>query len=265
MKNNKTLFLILVNTVTLAIMLFVNYASNTGVFSAVSVGDISHKYDTLFAPAGYAFAIWGVIFLLLIAFVIFQWTSLKNTSRQEYVKNTGVWFFISNLANALWIYCWLNEEIGWSVAVILMLLCCLVILTYKLRLELDDKPASVIFFVWWPIVVYLGWIMVATIACIAAWLVSIGWNGGPFTPQTWTIVMIIIATFIYIYLIKSRNFREAALVGIWAFVAIAKRQWEANFNIALVAMVCALGLFVAIAIHGFLNRKYSIINKLKEE
>jgi uncharacterized membrane-anchored protein len=77
--------------------------------------------------------------------------------------------------------------------------------------------------------------------------------------------MIIIATFIYIYLIKSRNFREAALVGIWAFVAIAKRQWEANFNIALVAIVSALTLFVAISIHGYLNRKYSIINKLKEE
>ena len=264
MKNKKILVLILVNTVTLGFMLFVNYASNAGVFGSVTVGNISHKYDTLFAPAGYAFAIWGVIFLLLIAFVIFQWTSLNNTYRHEYVQNTGVWFFISNLANALWIYCWINEEIGWSVAVILMLLCCLVILTYKLRLELDDKPASVIFFVWWPMVVYLGWIMVATIACIAAWLVSIGWNGGPFTPQTWTIVMIIITTLLYIYLIKTRNLREAAGVGIWAFVAIAKRQWNANFNIALVALVCALALFIAIAIHGYVNRKYNIINKLKE-
>ncbi len=77
--------------------------------------------------------------------------------------------------------------------------------------------------------------------------------------------MIIIATFLYIYLIKTRNLREAAVVGIWALVAIAKRQWDVNFNIALVAMVCSLGLFIAIAIHGYVNRKYNIVNKLKEE
>ena len=264
MKSKHVFSLVLLNSVTLALMLFINYASNSGVFSSVSVGDISHKYDTLFAPAGYAFTIWGVIFLLLIIFVVFQWTSLKNESHTEYVQRTGAWFTISNLANALWVYCWLNEKLGWSVVVILVLLASLITLTYKLRLELDDKPVRVILFVWWPIVVYLGWIMVATIACIAAWLVSLGWNGGPLTQQTWTIIMILIATLIYLYLVKTRNLREAAAVGIWAFIAIAIRQWGANFSIALVALLCSFVLLIAISIHGYVNRKYSIVSKLKE-
>ena len=61
--NGKNKGLVLFNTITLAVMLFINYASNAGVFSEISVADISHKYDTLFAPAGYAFAIWSLIFL----------------------------------------------------------------------------------------------------------------------------------------------------------------------------------------------------------
>ena len=263
MKIEKIVSLVILNSITLLLVLFVNYGSNSGLLSKISVGDVSHKYDTLFAPAGYAFAIWGVIFIMLIAFTIFQWTSLKNQAHQEYIKLTGAWFIVSNLANALWVYCWLNEKIGWSVIVILILLASLCVLTCKLRLELDDKPAKVILFVWWPVVVYLGWIMVATIACIAAWLVSAGWNGGALSPQTWTIIMILVASLLYLYLVKARNLREAAGVGIWAFIAIAVRQWQANFNIALIALICSLILLIAIVIHGFINRNYSIASKLK--
>ena len=64
--------LVVLNTVTLMIMLLANYAGGTGVLSTANVAEISHKYDTLFAPAGYAFTIWGVIFLLLIAMVSYQ-------------------------------------------------------------------------------------------------------------------------------------------------------------------------------------------------
>ncbi|MCY7420781.1 MAG: hypothetical protein LH478_03450 [Chitinophagaceae bacterium] len=264
MKNKKIFSLVILNSLTLLLMLFINYGSNAGLFYTVSVGDVSYKYDTLFTPAGYAFAIWGVIFLMLIAFTIFQWACLKNQAHQEYIELTGPWFTISNLANALWVYCWLNEKIGWSVIVILILLASLCVLTYKLRLELDDKPVKVILFVWWPIVIYLGWIMVATIACIAAWLVSTGWNGGPLSQQTWTIIMILVATLLYLYLVKTRNLREAAGVGIWAFIAIAARQWQANFNIAIIALICSLVLLITISIHGYKNRKYSIVSKLKE-
>lgn len=246
-------------------MIFINYATNAGLFSPVTVGDISYKYDSLFAPAGYAFAIWGIIFLLLIAFVAFQWATINNGKYKKYVQQTGIWLTLSNIANMLWVYCWLNEMLGLSVVVIVCLLISLCVLTIKLRLELDDEPIKVILLVWWPIVIYLGWIMVATIACIAAWLVSNGFYGGEAGPKVYTIAMLIISTFIYLYLVKTRNLREAAVVGIWAFVAIAVRQWQANHNISVVALVCSAILFTAISIHGYKNRAYSIFSKLKQK
>lgn len=255
--------MVILNTITLLMMLFANYASNTGFFSNENVGDISHKYDTLFAPAGYAFSIWGVIFLLAIGFVIYQWTLLKENDNDKYIQRTGIWFSVGNLANVAWLYCWLNERIGISVICILVLLLSLIILTVNLRLELDDVPVRNIFFVWWPVTFYLGWIMVATIACIASSLTSIGWEGFGVSEDVWTIVLISVACLIYLLLIQRRNMREAAIVGAWAFIAIAGRQWDVHEGIVITAICATLILITASGIHVFKNRQYGIPSKLK--
>ena len=259
--NNR--LLVLVNTVTLVVMLFANYASNAGIFSSVNVADISHRYDTLFAPAGYAFIIWGFLFVGCIAFVVNQWILLKKNDPANHINRTGIWFALSNVANTLWIFCWINNMIGWSVILILILLVSLCILTYRLRLELDDEPVKSIFFVWWPIVFYLGWIMVATIACIAAWCIYNGWHGGGMGEDVWTIIMILVACSLYLLLIKKRNLREAAGVGSWAFIAIAVRQSHLHANIAAIAGAAAILLLIAAGIHGYKNRHYGVGAKIK--
>lgn len=255
--------LVIFNTITLGVMLLANYLSGVGFFSDLSVADVSHKYDTLFAPAGYAFAIWGLIFLMCICFVVYQWILLKSNDPRKYIQRTGSWFAISNLANTLWLYCWTNEMIGLSVICILILLLSLCVLTIRLRLELDDEPVRTIFFVWWPIVHYLGWIMVATIACLASWFVYKGWFVGILSDEIWTIIMIYIACLLYLILVRKRNLREGAAVGIWAFVAIAVRQWNNHNNIVTAALIAAIILFIVIAMHGYRNRAYSPTAKIK--
>lgn len=255
--------LVILNTVTLIIMLFANYAGSTGYFLATTVAEVSYKYDTLFAPAGYAFVIWGLIFLLSIAFVIYQWILLKNKDPNKYIQRTGLWFSIGNLTNAAWVYCWTSGMIGLSVILILLLLLSLVFLTISLRLELDDVPVRIIFFVWWPVTFYLGWIMVASIACIAAWLKSISWNGFALAGNTWTIILIIVSSILYLLLIRNRNMREAAIVGAWAFIAIAVKQWGINKDISIAAVIASTCLLLASIIHVYKNRKYNIISKLQ--
>src|SRR5438046_6582659 len=186
----KNAILVALNTVTFALMLFVNYACNAHSLSNTTVADIAHKYDSLFAPADYAFIIWGLIFLSCAGFVIYQWVLLKN-DEQQYIQRTGLWFIISNVANAVWLYCWIHEWLGWSVILILILLFSLVMLTIKLDLELNDEPVRTIFFIWWPITFYLGWIIPASVACIASYLVSIQWNAFGIAPDTWTEIMIL--------------------------------------------------------------------------
>ncbi len=255
--------LVVVNTLTLIIMLFANYAGSTGYFFKKTVAEVSYKFDTLFAPAGYAFIIWGLIFLFSIAFVIYQWILLSNKNSTQYIQRTGLWFSISNLANAAWVHCWTGEMMGLSVVLIFLLLLSLIFLTVSLRLELDDVPVRSIFFVWWPITFYLGWIMVATIACIAAWLKSMGWGAFNLTENVWTMLLITIASLLYLLLIKNRNMREAAMVGAWAFIAIAVKQWNINKEISMVAVIAALVLLTAGVVHVYKNRTYNIASKLK--
>lgn len=262
-KNGWKKGLVILNTITLACMLFVNYVASTGIFSTRTVAEVSYKYDTLFAPAGYAFIIWSLIFSLCIAFVVHQWILLKNNDPQQYIKRTGLWFSLSNIANVLWLYCWTNQMLGWSVIIILLLLFSLAVLAIRLRLELDDVPARTIFFVWWPVVIYLGWVMVATIACIASWFVYSGWRGGAIGEDVWTIIMIALAFLLYLFLVVKRNMREAAAVGIWAFIAIAVRQWNTHSNIAITAITGSFILLVVIALHGYKNRHYSPVAKIK--
>ena len=259
----KRINLLLVNTITLIFALVMNSLQGSQLFNGTTVSEVSANYETLFTPAGYAFAIWGIIYLMLIAFVAYQWFAWFKRKEDTELKQTGWWFALGNLANGLWIVAWLNEQLGLSVLLILVLLFSLVMLTIRLHLETWDAPVRIIAFVWWPVCIYLGWVIVASVANISVFLVSIGWQGGFISAEIWTIIMIAAATAIYLILIKTRNMREAALVGIWALVAIAVKQWQVNQEIVIAALAASVILFVAVSVHGFKNRKTSPFEKLK--
>ena len=259
----KQISLLLINTLTLFFALAMNSLQGSKFFGGTTVGEVSAKYETLFTPAGYAFAIWGVIYLLLILFVVYQWVAWFRNKEDRELKQTGWWFALGNIVNGLWIIAWLNEQMGLSVLLILVLLFSLIQLTIRLRLEIWDAPLRIIAFVWWPVCIYLGWVIVATAANISAFLVSIGWQGGFLKEQAWTVLMLVAATGIYLALLKTRNLREAGLVGVWALAAIAVKQWQLNMEIVIAALIASAILFIAVAVHGFRNRKTSPIEKLK--
>lgn len=251
------------NTLTLGAVIVVNGLAGSGNLYGKSVGEISRTYDTLIAPAGYAFSIWGLIYIALAGFVAFQWFSLFKRTNLQAIDQTGIFFLISNLANLGWLFLWVNEHIGFSVIAMLALLLSLIALLYRLRLEMWDAPVRIILFVWWPIAIYLGWIIVAALANIAAFFVYLGWEGQPLSPQVWSIVLILVATGIYLLLIRARNLRESAVVGVWAFVAIAVKQGGENTGITIAAIGASLVLLAAISYHGYKNRTTSPFRKMR--
>jgi predicted neutral ceramidase superfamily lipid hydrolase len=133
----------------------------------------------------------------------------------------------------------------------------------RLRMELDDEPVLTVLLVWWPIVIYLGWIMVATIACISSWLVYIDWQPLNIRQDVWTMIMIAISTSLFAILVKTRNQREAALVGAWAFIAIAVRHKQNHIDILITSLVCTIILLTIIALHGYKHRDTNLLSKAK--
>ena len=255
--------LVILNSITLIAVIIFNGLAASGKIYSATVGEISHKYNTLFAPADYAFSIWSLIYIALIAFVGFQWYSVIKKTNLDLIDRTGVYLIIINLANMLWLILWLKELIGFSVIVMLLLLLTLIILSVKLDLEIWDAPVRIIMFVWWPLAFYLGWIIVAAVANISAFFISVGWNGSPLTQQLWTEIMIVIAAAIYLFITFTRNLRESAVVGIWALVAIAVKQWNSNIEISYTALGAAAILLAAIIYHASKNIETAPILKLR--
>jgi FtsH-binding integral membrane protein len=122
-------------------------------------------------------------------------------------------------------------------------------------MELDDLALKKFAFVFWPFCIYSGWISVALIADIAAYLTKIKWNGFGISQISWAIIMIIIAGVLNIFITWKRNMREFALVGVWALVAISVSNKNGEQSIVYGALIVAALIFISISIHAYKNRK----------
>lgn len=253
------------NGIALIFTLIINYLANTGQLNNTTIGEVSSKYDSLFTPAGYAFSIWSIIYLMLIVFVIFQGRSLfVSTKTDDFVMKTGWWFILSCLFNSLWVLAWIYGYIGVSCIVMVLLLFSLLKIVVNNRMELDDEPFPVIAFVWWPFMLYSGWVAVATIVNVSAYLVKIGWDGFGLSDVTWTLIMIVIAVRINFYLTWKRNMREFAAVGAWALIGIGIANKFTNDTVMYTAFAGAIFLLLSTAFHAYKNRSTNPYIKFQE-
>lgn len=253
------------NGLALGSTIFINYLSNTGVMNNTTIGEVSNSYRSLFTPAGYTFAIWGIIYLMLITFAIYQGRSLfYKMKSDDFVLKTGWWFVASCVFNSLWVFAWIYEYTGLSCIFIFLLLFSILKIIVSSRMELDDKPFPVIAFVWWPFVIYGGWVTVASIANVSTYFVKINWNGFGLEPAYWAIGLIVIASFINLIVIWKRNMREFAIVGAWALIGIGVANRVENNTIAFVAFVAAAVLLINASIHSYKNRATNPFVKFQE-
>ncbi len=95
MKRNVTYLTL--NSLTLVFTLMMNFLSGTTVFGSKNVGQISAMFPNLFAPSSYAFAIWGLIYLLLIAFVMHQWVAWYRKKEDTQLRQIGLSFSLANI------------------------------------------------------------------------------------------------------------------------------------------------------------------------
>lgn len=255
--------LAVLNFISVILVIGVSYYSQAFGINGNSIGSLSADYYNLFTPAGYAFAIWGIIFLGLLAFSGYQLFQVFGPKKDlKFIRQSGFWFFIANLANFAWVFAWLYELTGLSVLLMFLILFSLIKIILNTNMERWDAPLRILAFCWWPICLYSGWITVAAIANVSAYLVKIGWNAPFFSEEVWTLLMIFIAGIINIAIIYLRNMREFAGVGVWALVAIYFRHFEEIPEISYTALVVAVVVFSNIIYHGWMNRETNPLTRL---
>ncbi len=249
--------------VSYLVMVGVNSLANILPINGVGTGQVSDAYPNLFAPAGYAFAIWGLIYLLLAVFVLYFIGAIgrrDNEPQPEWMQSAARYFILSSLANAAWIFAWHYRLIPLSVVLMIVILVCLATISLKIMNAAGDRQLALL--VRLPFSVYFGWITVASIANITVLLVSLGWDGWGWPTEWWTIIMLAAGTLIGgLTTLKQRD-AAYGMVIVWAYGAIVfKHLTPAGFagaypSIILTASICIVLLLAAIVRVLFLAAEY---------
>ncbi|MFP4557722.1 MAG: tryptophan-rich sensory protein [Bacteroidales bacterium] len=230
-----------VNLVLFVVMVVVNYLANALPINGITTGQISEMYPNLFVPAGITFSIWGVIYLMLLVFVILQFGE-KN---KIIVQQIGWFFALSCALNALWIFAWHYEMLLISLLIMLTLLATLIFINLKLHAQPNG-------FIKAAFGIYLGWISIATIANVTALLVSINWGAWGLSHEAWAIIMILVGAAITALAIIKINNLFIGLAVIWAFMGIIVKRQD-DYQSIVIASIVGIVLVGATAIYKFMK------------
>jgi len=226
-----------INIGALVVVLVVNILSNALPLNNLTQEELSALNPVLITPAPYVFAIWGLIYLGLIAFTVYQ--ALPGYRESPSVKAVGILFAVSCLFNVLWIFLWHYQHVGWSFIVILLFLATLVVIYLRLGGVTAERNIYDRLLVKYPFSLYLGWLSAATIVNLNVWLYNIGWLGTGAGGVFFTILMLIIAAFVALAVFYLRQDYIYAAVFIWALVGIGVRHGTDIIILTIVAWLAA--------------------------
>ena len=226
-------------------------AGSTTILGGKNTAQISNANPTLITPAGYVFSIWGVIYILLGVFVVYQ--ALPSQQGKDFQKRIGWLFVLSSMVNIAWLFLWQFELLALSVILMFLLLTTLILIYLRLGIgkftvSIREKLAVHV-----PFSVYLGWITIASIANVSVTLVSLKWDGFGISPETWAILIILVALVISILVVATRKDIAYGLVIVWALVGIAVKQ-SGNQNIVYLTEASSIILLWAMAATILLTR-----------
>lgn len=185
MKIERTSLLVLLSTL---LTLAINGLANALPLNGLTTGEISDVFEVYFVPAAYVFSIWGLIYLGLLAFAIYQALPAQQTNPR--LTAIRPWAILANLANGVWIFLWHYEQFPLTLIAMLTLLAALLAIYGKLRPGRTLQRALEHWLVDRPFSVYLGWITVATIANVSDVLDYVGWKGFGLSEAAWMVIML---------------------------------------------------------------------------
>lgn len=181
-----------------------------------TIKGVTYQYSSLFVPAPYAFAIWGLIYLLYIAYCVVQ--LLPSQKDKLGYDNLNIPFIIVNLLGIAWVYAFRQNLVAFSEAVIVvMLLCSIVLFSMSKRMirRLNYNQLLAV-----PFAMLMGWLSVAVIAETAVFLVSTNWNGLGIDEPNW--VMIVLAGTLLLSILIGVGYMDVTfpLVIAWGTFAV---------------------------------------------
>ncbi|HYO88925.1 MAG TPA: TspO/MBR family protein [Candidatus Limnocylindrales bacterium] len=216
--------------------------------------DIANRFTpNYFLPANYVFSIWGIIYIGLIAYGIYQ--MLPAQRENTTLKAIAPWFWVTCIANMTWLVLFHYEQFALSTVAMVALLISLIVIYLRLRRDMLSRGEY--WFVSVPMSIYFGWITVATVANVTYVLLSGNWDGLGVSAETWGAIMIIVAGLIAsVVAFRYRDLAYGAVIA-WAYVGLFSRH-EGITTVIVPALAMAAVVVVAVAAGYFLGRRSAV-------
>ena len=244
--------------VTILATLVVNGLADALPLNGLNTGKISDQFHVYFVPAGYVFSVWGLIYLGLIAFAIFQ--ALPSQRQNPRLRSTGWWISLGGLANCAWLFLWHYQQFPLTLIVMLILLATLIVTYLRLGIGRTKVPPMETWMARLPFSIYLGWITVATVANATELLDYLKWDGFGIAPELWMVIVLAAVLLIAVLMNLSRRDVAYALVILWAragislkFAAVAAVATPTWITFGLVALSLIAALFLPRPVQKLVN------------
>ncbi|EDX87700.1 hypothetical protein S7335_5410 [Synechococcus sp. PCC 7335] len=240
--------------VAVLMAIVINGISNVYPPAGKNTGEVSNTIlgGVLITPAGFAFAIWGLIYVGLIAYSIYQ--ALPAQRHEPAFQKTSWGIIGACVLQIIWIYVFLTFRFWLSVLLILGIWLCLAYAYLNTRSVQTSWKKRWLYQA--PVSIYFGWITVATIVNIAGALYvmdvplenlgefssTVNASGGGLLA---TVFMMAIST--GLAMVVASKYRDVSYpaVIVWALSAIAIRH-STLLVIAIVGIALAVALSVLI-------------------
>ncbi len=219
----------LVNWLAFLATVVINY------FASGNNAAVSDRIDIYFKPAGYAFSIWGLIYVALAVWLVLQLKKGSVANRQANRMKAG--FLVSCILNGLWLLAFTNE---WFIASLVVMAAFLATLAWLYYIAFRTSTSWLDRF---PFSVYLGWVSVATIVNVFIVMKTerittlLGLD-----ELAWTSLMLMVGVVLaLVFMWWHRDFIYP-LVFAWAYVGIFARIDNGTLYVVLVSALIVLAL-----------------------
>jgi benzodiazapine receptor len=242
-----------VNVLAVLVTIAINGLANALPLNGLTTGEISDRFQVYFVPAGYVFSIWGLIYLALVAFAVYQ--ALPAQRENPRLRRIGTLFALSCLANVAWLFLWHYEVFPLTLVAMVTLLLSLIVIYLRLEIGRAHVSAAEKWLAHVPFSIYLGWVTVATIANVTSVLDYANWDGWGISPEAWTVIMLVAGTAIAAAVGFTRGDVVYMLVIVWAFVGIAVKH-AGTPVVAIAAWVTAAVVAVMLVVGAVRQQKH---------
>lgn len=229
---------VLVLAATLGVIAF-NGLASAGYVQGTTPAEISDKYSTIITPAGYAFTIWSLIYLGLLAFSIYQLVP-QNIERFRPIRSA---YIFSCVLNCAWIFFWHSEQIAVCLGIIALLFAVLIYINAKVRYA-DSNLERLL--VKAPFGLYVGWLAAATLVNFAVLLVYLNIEAGRSSVVLGAGLILLAAAFGVFARVAFTNYL-APLAVAWALTAIAVKQSGTTLVVSAAAVGVVACLIAALS------------------